>query len=116
MMGVQWVRLISIASVSAGIALLSFYSSSEAQHNPNRNEARKQCESHDANERIVGCTVVINAKGFGSKFELETAYDARCWAFNDLQQYERGLADCKAAVSLAPLADKRRGEAGNCRL
>ena len=101
-MGVQWVRLISIASVSAGIALLSFYSSSEAQHNPNRNEARKQCESHDANERIVGCTVVINAKGFGSKFELATAYDARCWAFNDLQQYERGLADCKAAVSLAP--------------
>jgi S1-C subfamily serine protease len=100
-MRVQWVRLFSIASVSAGFVLLSLCSSSEAQQ-PNRNEARKQCQSHDASERIVGCTVVINAKGFGSKFELATAYDARCWAFNDLQQYERGLADCKAAVSLAP--------------
>ena len=55
-----------------------------------------------ASERLIGCTAVINAKGFGSKFELATAYDGRCWAFNDLQQYERGLADCKAAVTLAP--------------
>jgi S1-C subfamily serine protease len=101
-MRVHWVRLFSIASVSAGFALLSFYSSSEAQQTLNRNEARKQCNSYDANERTVGCTVVINAKGFGSKFELATAYDARCWAFNDLQQFERGLADCKTATTLAP--------------
>ena len=101
-MGVQWVRLFSIASVSAGFVLLSFCSSSEAQQSSNRNEARKQCNSHDANERLIGCTVVINAKGFGSKFELATAYDGRCWAFNDLQQFERGLADCKTAITLAP--------------
>jgi S1-C subfamily serine protease len=101
-MRVQWVRLFSIASVSAGFVLLSFCSSSKAQQTLNRNEARKQCNSYDANERLTGCTVVINAKGFGSRFEVATAYDGRCWAFNDLQQYERGLADCKAAVSLAP--------------
>jgi tetratricopeptide (TPR) repeat protein len=101
-MRVQWVRLFSIASVSAGFVLLSFCSSSKAQQTLNRNEARKQCNSYDANERLIGCTVVINAKGFGSRFEVATAYDGRCWAFNDLQQYERGLADCKAAVNLAP--------------
>jgi tetratricopeptide (TPR) repeat protein len=101
-MRVQWVRLFSIASVSAGFVLLSFCSSSKAQQTLNRNEARKQCNSYDANERLIDCTVVINAKGFGSRFEVATAYDGRCWAFNDLQQYERGLADCKAAVSLAP--------------
>jgi tetratricopeptide (TPR) repeat protein len=28
--------------------------------------------------------------------------DARCRAFNDLQQYERGLADCKASIALQP--------------
>ena len=45
---------------------------------------------------------MINAKGFGSKFELATAYDARCWAFNDLQQFQRALVDCKASIALQP--------------
>jgi tetratricopeptide (TPR) repeat protein len=65
-------------------------------------EARTQCQSSDANKRYAGCTVIIDAKGFGSKKSLVDAFDGRCWAFNDLQQYERGLTDCKASIALNP--------------
>jgi tetratricopeptide (TPR) repeat protein len=75
---------------------------SEAQRAGGPDEARSQCQSEDTNKRLIGCTIVINAKGFGSKFELAAALDGRCWAFNDLQQYERGLADCRASIALQP--------------
>jgi tetratricopeptide (TPR) repeat protein len=75
---------------------------SNAQRSGGGDETRNQCQSGDTNKRLVGCTIVINAKGFGSKFELAAAYDARCWAFNELQQYQRGLADCKAAIAIQP--------------
>jgi tetratricopeptide (TPR) repeat protein len=66
-------------------------------------EARIKCEkAPDANERIAGCTVIIDAKGFGSKQSLVDALDERCRAFNDLQQYEPGSTDCKAAIALNP--------------
>lgn len=45
---------------------------------------------------------MINAHGFGSKGDLSAAFDARCWAFNNLQQYDRGLADCNASIALNP--------------
>jgi tetratricopeptide (TPR) repeat protein len=61
-------------------------------------EARIACQSSDANERLAGCTVIIDANGFGSQKSFVDALDGRCWAFNDLQQYERGLADCQRAI------------------
>jgi tetratricopeptide (TPR) repeat protein len=93
-----------IAAVGVAVIALTIIlcSPSKAQRAGGRDEARSQCESGDTNNRLVGCTVVINAKGFGSKFELATAYDARCWAFNDLQQFQRALVDCKAAIALQP--------------
>jgi tetratricopeptide (TPR) repeat protein len=94
-------------SYSAGIVVVlaltvGLCSPSDAQRGGRRDEARRQCESGNSNQRLVGCTIVIDAKGFGSKFELATALDARGRAFNDLQQYERGLADCKASIALQP--------------
>jgi S1-C subfamily serine protease len=65
-------------------------------------QAQRQCLSSDTNERLLGCTIVINARGFGSKGDLSAALDGRCWAFNNLQQYERGLADCEASIALNP--------------
>jgi tetratricopeptide (TPR) repeat protein len=63
-------------------------------------DARVQCQSPDANKRLAGCTIIINAKGFGSTNNLADAFDGRCWAYNDLQQYDRGVADCKASIAL----------------
>jgi S1-C subfamily serine protease len=91
--------LAGIAMVAVTVALCP---ASEAQRAGGPDEARSQCQSEDTNKRLIGCTIVINAKGFGSKFELAAALDGRCWAFNDLQQYERGLADCKASIVLQP--------------
>jgi len=65
-------------------------------------EAERQCQSSDPNERLVGCTAVINGRGFGSKVDLVDAFDGRCWAYNDLGQFERGLADCKASIAINP--------------
>ncbi len=65
-------------------------------------QARLQCQSSDATARFTGCTIVIDAKGWGSKKTLADALDGRCWASNDLQQYEHALADCKASITLNP--------------
>ena len=61
-----------------------------------------QCRSQDANARLIGCTKVIDAKGAGYELALADALDARCWAYNQLSQYDRGLIDCKAALALKP--------------
>ena len=74
----------------------------ESPPGPSPNEVRLQCQSSDANTRFTGCTTIIEAKGFGSKKSLADAFDGRCWASNDLQQYERALADCKASIALNP--------------
>ena len=67
-------------------------------------DAATQCESPDTQARLVGCTAIINAKkrGESSSVSLHDALDGRCWAYNDLEQYERALADCRAAIDLAP--------------
>jgi tetratricopeptide (TPR) repeat protein len=69
---------------------------------PGPKEAQRQCQSQDAAERLIGCTILINGKGFGSKIDLATALDGRCWAYNDLQQFDRGLADCTSSIALHP--------------
>jgi tetratricopeptide (TPR) repeat protein len=93
-----------IATAGVAVVALTIILSAplKAQRAGGRDAARSQCESGDTNNRLVGCTAVINAKGFGSKFELAAAYDARCWAFNDLQQFQRAIVDCKASIALQP--------------
>jgi peptidoglycan hydrolase-like protein with peptidoglycan-binding domain len=67
-------------------------------------EAAVQCESSDTETRLIGCTAIINAGSGGknSVVSLADALDGRCWAYNDLGQFERGLADCRASIAKAP--------------
>lgn len=68
------------------------------------NEAAIECESSDTETRLVGCTAIINAKTHGenSTVSLADALDGRCSAYNDLGQFQRGLADCRASIVTAP--------------
>jgi tetratricopeptide (TPR) repeat protein len=65
-------------------------------------EAATLCQSSEAEKRILGCTAIIDAKGKGYKTSLADAFDGRCWAYHVLEQYERAVADCRAAISLNP--------------
>ncbi len=67
-------------------------------------EAAGQCESSDTETRLIGCTAIINARSRGgnSVVSLADALDGRCWAYNDLGQFERGRADCVASIAKAP--------------
>jgi tetratricopeptide (TPR) repeat protein len=62
----------------------------------------KDCQSFDTDKRLKGCTVVIDAGGYGSRAKLADALDGRCWAYIDQQQYARAVADCKAAIDANP--------------
>lgn len=64
--------------------------------------AWKGCRSNDENKRLVGCTFVINAQGFGSASKLADALDGRCWAYNAKQQFVQAIEDCKASIRLRP--------------
>ena len=65
-------------------------------------EADNACHSSDAEKRLIGCTAIIKSKARGSSFSLWDALDGRCWAYNDLGQYESAVADCRGAIRLAP--------------
>jgi len=65
-------------------------------------EADDQCRSSDPEIRLVGCTAVIKMKARGSYFSLSDALDARCGAYDDLQQYPQAARDCRAAIAAAP--------------
>jgi peptidoglycan hydrolase-like protein with peptidoglycan-binding domain len=73
-------------------------------------EADNECHSSDTEKRLIGCTAIINSKARRSSFSLWDALDGRCWAYNDLGQYESAVADCREAIRLAP---KRRPYAFN---
>ena len=66
-------------------------------------EAMKRCGQGDAPNRLAGCTAVIdNPKS--SENEMVSALDGRCWALNDMRQYQEALADCNSAIKLNPRA------------
>jgi predicted aspartyl protease len=62
----------------------------------------KQCQSSDADKRLIACTAIINAKGFGSPARLADALDARCWAYNAKMEFDRAIIDCKNSIALRP--------------
>jgi S1-C subfamily serine protease len=62
----------------------------------------KGCQSSDADKRLVTCTAIINANGFGSTSRLAEALDGRCWAYNTKAQFALAAADCKTAIALRP--------------
>lgn len=61
----------------------------------------KECQSSDTDKRLAGCTQVINTKG-SDRIRLADAYDGRCAAYNQKQQYDAALSDCKSAIDLNP--------------
>ena len=65
-------------------------------------DAAVQCKSSDTETRLIGCTAIINARSRGGVVSLADALDGRCWAYNDLGQFERGRADCLASIAKAP--------------
>ena len=61
----------------------------------------KDCQSADAGTRLVGCSKVIDARG-PDRIRLADAFDSRCSAYNQMQQYQPALSDCKTAIDLNP--------------
>ncbi len=64
--------------------------------------AWKDCQSSDENKRLVGCTSVIKAGGFGSSSKLADALDGRCWAYHVKKQFVQAIEDCKASIRIRP--------------
>ena len=62
----------------------------------------KNCQSSDAEKRLLACAAMINGKGFGSPARLAEALDARCWAYNTKMQFDRAIVDCKNSIALRP--------------
>jgi hypothetical protein len=65
-------------------------------------DAWKNCQSQDADRRIIGCTTVVHAKGFGSRSRLADALDSRCWAYHVKERNDLAIADCEAAIAINP--------------
>jgi hypothetical protein len=68
----------------------------------------KDCQSSDKETRLKGCTVIIDAKGSGSKTRLADALDGRCRSLNELQKYQEAITDCLAATDANPILVRLR--------
>ena len=84
MMG-KWFALLCAAQILSGAPAFAQEKSQAAW---------KACQSSDTEERLRGCTVVINAGGFGSQSKLAEALDGRCWAYHVNEQYTHAIDDC----------------------
>ena len=76
----------------------------------------KDCQSSDTETRLKGCTVIIEAKGSGSKTRLADALDGRCHSLNELQKYQEAIADCLAAIDANPRYSYAYGNLANAYL
>jgi hypothetical protein len=65
-------------------------------------DAWRDCQSSDENKRLVGCTLVIKANGFGSSSKLADALDGRCWAYHVKKRFAQAIEDCKASIRIRP--------------
>jgi TIR domain-containing protein/tetratricopeptide repeat protein len=65
-------------------------------------KAAAQCDpKSDTETRLIGCTAII-LRGENPRVTLADALDTRCWAYNDLGQFQRALEDCKASIDRSP--------------
>ena len=95
--------LVLRVSVGVAVTLISLIAGvSSAISQNNVAEIWKSCQSSDADTRLVGCTAIIKATGFGSQSRLADALDGRCWAFHVKGQPELAIDDCKASIKLRP--------------
>jgi predicted aspartyl protease len=89
----KWLALLSTLQLMCAATAIAQDSSQTAW---------KACQSSDADERLRGCTAVIDASGFGSQSKLADAFDGRCWAHHVKQQFSRAIEDCKASIRIRP--------------
>lgn len=61
----------------------------------------KECQAPDIETRLAGCTKVIESQ-VSDKMRLADAFDGRCSANNQKQNYQPALSDCKTAIDLNP--------------
>ena len=52
--------------------------------------------------KLAGCSKVIDARG-PDRIRLADAFDSRCSAYNQMQQYQPALSDCKTAIDLTQI-------------
>ena len=89
----KWLTLVSALQLTCSVTAFA---------QDNQQAAWKACQSSDADERLRGCTAVINASGFGSQSKLVDALVGRCWAYHVKQQFNRAIEDCKASIRIRP--------------
>jgi tetratricopeptide (TPR) repeat protein len=89
----RWLALACAAQVLSSAAALAQGGSLAAW---------KACQSSEAEERLRGCTAVIDAGGFGSLSKLADALDGRCWAYHVKKQFTRAIGDCRASIRMRP--------------
>ena len=99
-----WDRTGKLLSLGlGGLLLLSFFGAhSLYAENSSISQAWKSCQSQDADQRLMGCTVIINENGGGSRSRLSDALDGRCWAYHVKGQYVLAIADCKTSIAIRP--------------
>jgi tetratricopeptide (TPR) repeat protein len=83
-------------------SLMLVFSSMELVAQDRTDDAWKKCQSQDADKRLIGCTAIIKAKGFGSRSRLADALDGRCWAYHVKEQDVLAIGDCRAAIAINP--------------
>lgn len=111
MMDKGWIVPRTLA-LTALIAIISATNPNTAQSGQNEDWCFSDQERTDA-ETITGCTAVIGSGKLG-KDKLATAYANRCLAHLQRKTFDRAIADCTEAVSMAPanaIAFAQRGEA-----
>jgi predicted aspartyl protease len=95
-------RVLAIVTLFGAIGCYTLVHSTGAQAAASGSPAWKECQSTDENRRLIGCTSVIDASGFGSSSKLADALDGRCWAYNAKQQYIKAIQDCTTSIRIRP--------------
>jgi hypothetical protein len=94
------VRILRASAVVSTVLLLigpnNLHASNESA------KAWESCQSGNADERLGGCTLIIDSKGFGSSSRLADALDARCWALHVKGQFAAAIDDCQASIRIRP--------------
>lgn len=86
----------------AVLASLFFCGSTFAESASETRQLWAACQSGNADERVVGCSAIIIAQGFGSQSRLADALDARCWAYHSKGLFTAAQSDCLASIRLRP--------------
>jgi Tfp pilus assembly protein PilF len=65
------------------------------------------CSSHTFtdDQRIAGCTAIIESPGNEGTHTLARAYSHRAWAYHRKGEDAKGLPDAERAVAMEPIAD-----------